>query len=560
MHRDKRLLAASRATLLLPLIGLAACGGGGSDTPGGPDFSMQSASEACTSVGTLSVEAAAIGLPTQGATITSTKLVAASGSQGEYCEVRGSIQPMDATAPPIKLQANLPSQWNGKMMQFGGGGFDGTVVTGLNAAPNSPSSIRTPLARGYVTFGSDSGHTGGIGFSTNDAAFGLNDEALANYGGDAIKKVHDAVAAIVHARYGDRAVKTYFVGGSKGGQEALAAAQRWPSDYDGVVSYYPAWSYTAAFSAANRLTVASYQPGAYINAAKGTMLFNAVVSACDALDGVADGIVSSPAACHFDPATVRCAGGSDTGDTCLSDAQIAMVQQIESPSALAFPVHNGIQGYPGFPVLSGAQLQGPFLAFFGSSPTPSTQPAFGAQSFLNSLSDGFVKYFVTRDATYDALQYRAQDAVDTAKGTSHQARVQQISASLDASDDISAFARRGGKLLLLHGTADAIVSPRGSIAYHQRVQDQLGAEATRAFMRFFMIPGFGHGYAAPFAATVDSVGALEDWVERGIAPAGLTTADAATARSRPLCEYGSYPKYNGSGNVNAAASFTCTPN
>ena len=218
-------------------LGLVSCGG--SDSP-----AQATPQEACTALKGMSISASAIGKPTSGALVQSANLVAAGATgntNGEYCAVTGVVFPASAGAPTMEFQVNLPTNWNGKALQMGGGGYDGSLVTGLGPFTSQPKGTPDPLGRGYVTLGGDGGHKGSGGF---DGTFALNDEALMNYGQLSVKKVHDAATAVVEKRFGKRPSRFYFIGGSQGGHEALDAAARYGSDYDGVVANYPAYNIT----------------------------------------------------------------------------------------------------------------------------------------------------------------------------------------------------------------------------------------------------------------------------------------------------------------------------
>ena len=189
-----------------------------------------SARERCVGLNNLKIPATSIGLPTNGATIVSATFVMATdagNTNGEFCKVLGGIHTVDPTAPDIKFEVNLPTRWNNRMLHMGGGGFDGTLVTGLGGASNQIPTSPTPLALGYVTLGSDSGHETAGGF---DGRFALNAESFANFGRLQIKKTHDVAMALVQKRYGTVPKHSYFIGGSQGGHEALIAALFYPAD------------------------------------------------------------------------------------------------------------------------------------------------------------------------------------------------------------------------------------------------------------------------------------------------------------------------------------------
>lgn len=294
---------------------------------------------ACAALSGAVVSSHQIGLPTSGARVVSATFSPTTGAGAkvspEYCKVLAQIAPADPYAPPITVQLNLPTAWNGKAVQMGGGGLDGMLVTAEGPGPGATAQP-TPLSIGYATFGSDGGHSVTSPFDSDGQAKAfMNDEVLANYGGAQLKKTHDLAMALIRLRYGKAPRRTYFVGGSEGGNEALAVAQRWGEDYDGAVSYYPAAGGVPLVVALGRDARALAAPGAYPNPAKQALLHRAVVAACDSGDGAADGIISNPGGCHFGVASLRCPTGGDEGDTCLSDAQIAALKVITRMFTLA---------------------------------------------------------------------------------------------------------------------------------------------------------------------------------------------------------------------------------
>jgi hypothetical protein len=176
---------------------------------------------------------------------------------GEFCKILGAIHPLDIAAPDITFEVNLPTGWNGKALHYGGGGYDGTLITGLAKTRCSKPGVATPLMRGYVTFGSDSGHQSP---SVADGSFAMNAEALANFGGDQLKKTHDVALDLVMRRYGGKPERIYFFGNSQGGHEGFLVIQRWPQDYDGVVSIHPVYDFTPLQLDGNALSRALYNP------------------------------------------------------------------------------------------------------------------------------------------------------------------------------------------------------------------------------------------------------------------------------------------------------------
>ncbi|WP_414442317.1 tannase/feruloyl esterase family alpha/beta hydrolase [Burkholderia sp. 22PA0106] len=534
---------------------------------------INAADAACERLQGFIVPPSEIGLPTSGARVVAVKPIAASGSRSgasalpAYCEVTGAIAPVDRSAPDIQFKVALPSAWNDKVVMFGGGGFDGTIPDVAGNVPNGPVDRLVPLGRGYATFASDSGHQANA-LGSQDGRFGLSDEAVRNFGGDALKKTHDAALAIIAARYAHPPRDAYFAGGSTGGREAVTAIQRWPSDWNGAIAWYPAWNDAAALLGGHRMSRALAQPGAYLSPGKREAVYEAAMQACDALDGVVDGLISDQQRCNarFDPSTatvngapLRCPKGADTGGTCVSDAQITALKAIDTPTVLRFRLADGEREYPGYNVwgadlgitsrTSAVEPVVTYLAFGTAQPAnpmPATAP------YISVLTDQWIKYAVTRNPNFDSL------ALDPEQPGVWANRINALSEQLEASTDIAAFKAHGGKLLLVHGLADVLVSTRATEHYYHRLQARFGARQVDAFVRFYEIPGMGHAASTTFNATWDSLWALEQWVERGQSPAGQVTTDTVgvPGRTRPLCDFPQWPRYQG-GDVNAAASFRC---
>jgi Tannase and feruloyl esterase len=538
---------------------------------------MVDATLACDALTGLAVPATVIGLPTQGARVlvaTEIKDTDASGAVRAYCKVTGQIQSVDTAASPIRFQINLPRQWNQRALQFGGGGTNGRVVTADGASTGAPVKLATPLARGYVTLGSDSGHDA----TTKppfDTSFALNQEELMNFAQWQIKKTLDVARHLVLLVYGQKPAYVYFAGGSQGGHEAFDAAQRYPDDYDGIIAQYPAYNVINMWLGAQAQAQAVYgrQLGvaspSWLSPAKVAYLVDHVRAECDVLDGLVDGIIGNVAACNarVTPQTLRtqlrCPEGKDNGGLCLSDHQLEAVEKIASPVQFDFRFADGSSTYPRWPILEGATFAG--VEHLGKAPVADVSKLpFGPDGSAFQLfpAKGGIQGFITRDAKQDPLAFEPKQWAS---------RIQQVSAWTDASStDLRRFAVRGGKMLMTHGSIDDSISPHNSIAYWERLQAANGSDAVRSFARFYLIPGYGHGNGL-FKSAHDWLGTLERWVEQGQAPEKLVTMDdnnaerskATNGRTRPLCEYGSYPRYTGpspatQSQANNAEWFTCT--
>lgn len=504
----------------------------------------------CASLKGFTIPASAIDLPTGGASVETALTVRASepgNLDGDFCRLTGIIRNATTSRAVFEFEVNLPERWNGRALQMGGGGYDGSLVSALGPYALQPPGEPTPLRQGFVTLGSNGGHQGGRGF---DGRFGLDDEALLNFGKESVKKTHDVAMAIIRKAYGHAPQRFYFIGGSQGGHEALDAAARYPDDYDGVVADFPAYNVTLLHLGswnAGRALYVDHGAG-WMDAAHVKLITGAVMARCDRLDGAKDGIISNVAACDaaFDVNTLRCANGG-VGRSCLSDAQLKAVKTITSDYSPGFSVA-GMATFPKWALLEGSTFAGP--SNFGTVSQPSN-PLSGKEALLYSAGDATIKYIITRDPTFDTLHFDPKR---------YQARIATVASIMDVTDQsLEKFRAKGGKILLTHGTADDFITPYNSIAYYQRQLARFGDKRLRSFLRFYLIPGFSHGFGA-FNAKFDALPALEQWVENGTAPGVLVASDAnpGAHRTRPLCEYPMYPLFTGTpGTENSAASFTC---
>jgi len=501
-----------RVTLpMLSALALAGCGGD-DDDPATP--SVATAEQACSALSGKTLAAA---------TVTAAATVAASGPAPVYCRVAATI------APQLNLELRLPQQWNGKLYYGGGGGYNGAI-------PDLSGNNLTALQQGYATVNSDSGHSGNV----LSAAFALNDTYAANlFGSLSIPTVTSSAKEMLQAAYGKAPDRSYFEGCSNGGREALMAAERNPNLFDGIISRAPAYNWVGFMGQFNRTAKALAAPGGQFNAAKLALLAKSVRDACDANDGITDGVVSNPQACSFDPAVLRCAAGADTGDTCLSDAQLAVVSSWTSPASWAGGAHTN----PGWALSGNEDDLGAWPAWVTGGGNVQ-----GALQYL--FQDTTVKNYLARNPAQDSLTYTWDSDLNALYG---------MAALNDATNtDLRPFKNSNAKLILWHGGNDSALSYQATTAFYQGVTTAVGGQANAdAFVRYYIAPGVDHCAGGPGADTTDLLTALDAWVTQGAAPGTLTAAkvsNGATQFSRPLCPYPQYPRYTGPANDAAAAA------
>ena len=443
------------------------------------------------------IEAGQIGLPTGGAEIVSKELLTTkSGSQ--YYAVRGQIKPVDQTAPAIEFQVNLPLNWNGKLAQFGGGGFDGFLVTADGESTGMGQESLTPLEQGYVTFGSDSGHKSAMW----EAEWALNDEALENFAYKQLKKTKDVAAALSQNFYGKKADKVYFIGGSNGGREALMTAQRFPLDYDGVVAFYPVlnWVPKAIKDSENGDNQHRNNGKDWLSPEQYQQVIKRIYAYGDELDGSKDGLISDMAALDTQKDKVF----SSLRDI-LSPGQIDSLAYFYRDKQYAIPMADDYQVMPGYS-LSQLLYDAPFNQL-GTG-------AVNRDGNMEMFGDQVIKYQIMRDKKFDPKNYQTKK---------YAKQIFQAAKLLDAtSTELTAFKNHGGKLILLHGTADQLVAANGSVRYFKDVQKRYGKAETANFMRFYLVPGYGHGEGSIFTMGRDLLLDLDNWVSKGEAPEKLT--------------------------------------
>jgi len=533
---------------------LTACGGSDDNS------ATATAQQACTALA---------GATVGGATVAAAVVVAASGPVPSYCKVSAKIE------PSLNFQLRIPEAWNGKLHYGGGGGFDG-LVRGLNeygGTDNDNHGLNlAALNKGYINVVSDAGHQGVIpGAESVDASWVPgNPVAERLYADLSVPTVMSSAVEMIKKAYGTGPTKSYFEGCSTGGREALISAQRFPNLFDGIISRAPVLNFTSSVGAfqTNEKGIL-LNPTLNFTPAKVALLSNAVLAACDGLDGVADGVVSNPAACTFNASTarsaLRCAGGADTGDTCLSDAQLAVVDTWTAPKTFGGKYLN-----PGWVLTGNESAPGNWDAWLFAAAGPGAPAGSGAAQYLFEYAA--ISGFLLRNPATAPLAFLDPAGASTFSydfdAASNSATLAALSTEIEATDpDLRPFMNGGGKLLFWHGGADPALTIKNTTAYYQSVVAKVGGQATAdSFTRFYVAPGVNHCQGGAGADKSDLLAALDAWVTNGTAPGALTAAqnaaDGSSNFTRPLCVYPQYPRYTGAAGDAAAAklaaSYTCT--
>jgi feruloyl esterase len=439
-----------------------------------------------------------------------------------FCRVAATIKPTPDS--DIKFELWMPaSGWNGNFMGIGNGGWAGAI---------NYSGMSDPLSRGYATASTDTGHEG----AGTDASFALgHPEKAIDFGYRAVHEMTLKAKAILEAFYGRASKVSYWNGCSTGGRQALKEAQQYAADYDGIVAGAPANFFTHLSAQYVWIGQAIHNNEAgLVPASKLPLIHEAAIAACDALDGVKDGVLEDPRRCHFDPKTLECKGAD--GPACLTTPQVDLVRRVYGPS---INPRTKQQVFPG--LMPGSELSWGFgIGHVVAQPSP--------------IATGIFKYVTLQDTSWDYTKFDFDADL---------ARVDKIDHGIiNAVDpDLKQFFGRGGKLLQYHGWTDQGISPLNSINYYNSVLDTLGGSAkVNDSYRLFMVPGMDHCGGGEGPNSFDSIGTIEQWVENGKAPERMIASrvqDAKAKRTRPLCPYPQVAVYKGSGSTDDAANFSC---
>jgi hypothetical protein len=526
-----------------------------------------------------SIPASSIGEPVSSVKLYAPRWIEAAGETTAYGVIEGSIFPVDPKGWPINFRVLLPSKWSFRSIQQGGGGMNGSITVREGRNPM--------LNRGFILYGSDSGHqAAGFGGQGTVLATGpenagrddwaLNDEAIKNLGYMQMKKTHDAVMVIIERVYGMRPRFNYYIGGSQGGREGLMVAQRYPADYDGIISDVPIVSFSTLMLVPELIRIAEKPLAAWVTPAKVNAIRNEFLRQCDNLDGLSDGMINNYLAARAifnvndgvgpaDPwAALRAPEGKDSNpddksiSARLTDGQINTLEMVYSQYKFPEPFSYGSRSFgmwlptispDDFGTITGTRYQG--------------QEGAGENAQVHSsLGTLGVTGFMMKDVKANPLDYPGDVKL--------LARRKELSEWLDATNpDLRPFYKHGGKIIITVGTMDFIASSGAQIDYYQSLVDKIGLKKLEKFARLYVVPHGGHGLSGkgyktngngedvevkniPAPGSYDKIDMLISWVEEGKAPAKTLIVSPegrlgvkAEGKGYLLCSYPEYPKYIG---------------
>ena len=437
------------------------------------------------------------------------------------------------THPPagdqIRIWVAIPmSNWNGRFLGTGGGGFVGGSEAGVNQ----------PLALGYAGGATDTGHAGGSGSFAMDANGHLDWQLVRDNAHVGIHEMTVTGKALTQALYNAAPKYSYFNGCSTGGRQGLMEAQRYPEDYNGIVSAAPAINWP-------KLMMQSIWSTAVMNAAKNPVpacklqaATAAAVEACDAIDGVKDGVIENPAICNFDPKTLIGKPAGNCGTVTEADADVIK------------KLWEGPRRADGTLIWHGQPWGADMVALSATRGNPLQPLAF-------TFTADWIRFWLLQNPQFDANSLTPE-----LFGHFWDQSIEQYGIVIGTDNpDLTVFRDHGGKLVLWHGWADQLITAQGTIDYYKRVLAQMGGpEKTAQFLRFFLAPGIGHCGGGPGAMPTGQLDALVSWVEDGKAHATLPASKQTPSgpRTRILCQYPLVPKYKGKGSTDDAANFSCS--
>ena len=431
-----------------------------------------------------------------------------------HCRVAAVLRP--SADSHIEMELWLPDDWNGKFLALGNGGWAGSI---------SYSAMAAGLQSGYAVASNDTGHKGG------SAAFAVgHPEKVVDFAWRAMHEMTLHSKQLIEARYERAPRLSYYEGCSTGGRQGLMEAQRFPGDFDAIIAGAPVNNQlTLNATQLHTMKTLIERRSLALPPDKVRMVHDAVLAACDANDGVADGFLNDPLACDFSPESLQC--GNVSTAACLTP------EQVHSVNAAYAGVYSGDGDllYPG-------HARGFELGW--RIPAEGTEPT--------ALQTDATRYLVYEDADWDWREFDLDRDL---------ALVLEKAGYIEALEtDLSEFRDRGGKLLLYHGWNDPGPSPLNTIEYYEGVLASLG-ESQDDWLRVYMMPGMGHCRGGIGPDRADFLGAIDDWVENDAAPDAIEASrvsDGSVEMTRPLCPFPQAAVYTGSGSTSAVENFVCS--
>jgi feruloyl esterase len=435
----------------------------------------------------------------------------------EFCRVTATLAP--SSDSDIKIEVWMPlSNWNGTFQAVGNGGWAGTI---------SYAALAAAVAGGYATASTDTGHVGGT------AAFALgHPEKVVDFGYRAVHEMTVQAKAVVDAFYGSLPKLSIWNGCSQGGRQGVTEAVRFPADFDAIIAGAPAVNglqMHVGRMAMNRSVNRTAETA--IPREKYPAIHSALLSACDAKDGIADGVVENPLSCRFEPKVLQCKAQNDA--SCLTAPQIESALVMYNGAA---DPRTGARRFPG--LAPGSELGWNVI---------------GAPQPLGLATEAF-KYVIAKDATWEPARFNAATDFELA------ASIDKDDVLNSSSPDMKAFFARGGKLLLYHGWSDPQVTPLNTVDFFSKVVALQGSAVVGKSVQLYMVPGMNHCQGGPGTDTFDKMGAIEQWIKTGVAPDKIPAShltNGVVDRTRPLCPFGQVAKWNGVGSSDDAANFAC---
>ena len=525
-----------------------------------------------------SIPVSAIGEPVGSVKLYDPRWVEATDAMPAYAIVEGSIFPVDPNGWPINFRVLLPASWSRRSMQAGGGGMNGSITVREGKNPM--------IIKGFVMYGSDSGHQGGMGGRGTVLASGpagakpddwaLNEEAIRNLGYMQMKKTHDATMVIIERIYGELPRFNYYIGGSQGGREGLMVAQRYAADYNGIISDVPIVSFSTLMLAPELIRIQEKPLVNWVTPAKANAIRAEFLRQCDKLDGLSDGIInnymasraifdvtdgsgpSDPWAALREPNKKNALPEDNTTSARLTNEQIKTLEFVYSPYKFPSPLANGVKSFGMWLPTTDPESFGTItpIRYKGQEGAGENAPVHSSLGVLGVT--GFL------------MQNLSANPLDYTEGTAMNERRKQISEWLDATNpDLSAFYKHGGKIILTVGTQDFIASSGAQLDYYQSLINKMGQKKLNKFARMYVVPQAGHGLSGksykmngdgetvevkniPSPNSNDKMDMIISWVEEGRAPAKTLVINSEgrigvkpEGKGYLLCSYPNYPRYIG---------------